>query len=85
VTSLSVAVFTWKNRDRETGSLIQLLIALVATIGLGTAALLVIKNYATLTGSLGLLDYAPWLLPIAAVLGIVVAMRSGQVSQLSEA
>ncbi len=85
VTSLSVAVFTWKNRDREAGSLVQLLIALVATIGLGTAALLVIKNYATLTGSLGLLDYAPWLLPIAAVLGIVVAMRSGQASQLSEA
>lgn len=85
VTSLSVAVFTWKNRDREAGSLFQLLIALVATIGLGTAALLVMKNYATLTGSLGLLDYAPWLLPIAAVLGIIVAMRSGQATQLSEA
>ncbi len=54
----------------------NLLIAVFATAGLSAAAVLVIGNYSTLTGSLGFLDYAPWLIPIAAVIGIAVARGS---------
>jgi amino acid transporter len=74
-TSLSVVIFTWKTRHDMSGLALNLLIAILSTVGLSVAAVLVMVNYSTLTGSLGLLDYAPWLIPIAAVLGIVVASR----------
>lgn len=74
-TSLSVVVFTWRTQQ-EAGSLLNLVIALLATAGLSIAAILVVRNYSTLTGSLGLLDYAPWIIPVAAVIGIAVAPRS---------
>lgn len=81
-TSISVMVFTWRRRE-EPGSMPNLLIAVLATGGLLAAAMLVIINYSTLTGSLGFLDYAPWLLPIAAVLGIGVARGSKQVAHIT--
>ena len=74
-TSLSVVVFTWRTQQ-QAGSLLNLVIALLATAGLSVAAILVVRNYSTLTGSLGLLDYAPWIIPVAAVIGRAVAPRS---------
>lgn len=76
-TSLSVAVFTWMNRN-EPGAMPNLLIAILAMAGLTAAAVLVIINYSTLTGSLGFLDYAPWLIPAAAVIGIGVVRSARQ-------
>ncbi|MGO4436757.1 APC family permease [Rhizobium sp. RAF56] len=75
-TSLSVAIFTWHTRHEMKSVSLHLLIAVLSTVGLAVAAVLVIENYSTLTGSLGLLDYAPWLIPLAAVLGAIVASRS---------
>ena len=69
-TSLSVVVFTCR---QNSGGPANLVIALLAAAGLSIAAILVMVNYSTLTGNLGLLDYAPWLIPIAAAIGIVVA------------
>lgn len=83
VTSLLVAVFTWRQRDGQGGSLLHLLIALAATAGLGTAAVLVIGNYTTLTGQLGALDHAPWLLPAAALMGALAAFQSQRNGRLS--
>ncbi|MBL0372625.1 APC family permease [Rhizobium sp. KVB221] len=74
-TSLSMVAFTWKSRSKSDAWAGNLLIAILATIGLAVAAVLVIVNYSTLTGSLGVLDYAPWLVPLAAVVGIFVASR----------
>jgi amino acid transporter len=74
-TSLSVVVFTCR-KQRDTGVALNLVIGLLATAGLVVAAVLVVMNYSTLTGSLGLLDYAPWLIPLSAVIGIAVASRS---------
>jgi amino acid transporter len=81
-TSLSVVVFTWRKRD-EPAAMPNLLIAILATAGLTAAAVLVIVNYSTLTGSLGFLDYAPWLIPIAAVLGVGIARASKQASHIA--
>jgi amino acid transporter len=81
-TSLSVMVFTWRNRE-EPGAMSNLLIAILATAGLTAAAVLVIINYSTLTGSLGFLDYAPWLIPIAAVIGMSVARGSKQTQHIA--
>lgn len=83
LTSLLVAAWTWRNRRNEPGSSLQLLIALIATLGLGTAAALLISNYTTLTGSLGALDHAPWLLPAAGLAGAVVAYRAERGGRLS--
>ncbi len=74
-TSLSVVVFTLRSRG-EAGFLFDLVIGLLATAGLAIVAVLVVMNYATLTGNLGLLDYAPWLIPLAAAIGIGVASVS---------
>lgn len=74
-TSLSVIIFTWRSRHQTEGLVLHLLVAILATVGLAVVAVLVIENYATLTGKLGLLDYAPWLIPLAAVVGIIVAAR----------
>jgi amino acid transporter len=79
-TSLSVVVFTWRTRQ-EPGALFNLLIAALAAAGLVAAAVLIIVNYSTLTGSLGLLDYAPWLIPLAAVIGIIVTVSSKQANR----
>jgi len=81
VTSLSVAVFTWRAKE-EPARPLNLLIALLATAGLAAAAVLIMVNYSTLTGSLGFLDYAPWLIPLAAVIGILVTLGSKQASRL---
>ncbi|MDE1992445.1 MAG: APC family permease [Rhizobiaceae bacterium] len=75
-TSLSVAIFTWQTRHQTHGLFLNMLVAVLATAGLAAAAVLVIENYATLTGSLGLLDYAPWLIPLAAIIGAIVAVRA---------
>lgn len=75
-TSLSVAIFTWNTRHESRNLFLNMLVAVVATAGLTAAAVLVLQNYATLTGSLGLLDYAPWLIPLAAILGGIVAVRA---------
>jgi amino acid transporter len=75
-TSLSVVIFTWHTRLGAKNFALHLLVAALATLGLGVAAVLVMANYSTLTGSLGLLDYAPWLIPLAAVLGAIVAVRA---------
>lgn len=76
-TSLSVVIFTWRTRQQQTGALLSnLLIAILATVGLFVAAVLVVVNYSTLTGDLGVLNYAPWLIPAAALVGIIVAVGS---------
>lgn len=81
-TSVSVCVFTWRT-SKEPGSTLNLLIAILASAGLVAAAVLIIINYSTLTGSLGFLDYAPWLIPIAAVIGMIVARGSKQTGKMA--
>ncbi|AGT10617.1 APC family permease [Paracoccus aminophilus] len=72
VTSAAVMTF-FLRRGRDTGQKpLDLAIASVATLCLAAIAVLILSNYAVLTGSLGLLDYAPWLIPLAAVLGALL-------------
>jgi amino acid transporter len=76
VTSISVVVFLWRSRHDGAGVATSLVVAVAASIGLIAASVLVLANYSTLTGDLGMLDYAPWLIPLAAVVGAIVALSS---------
>lgn len=81
VTSLSVIVFTWRMRDQPGSVVAHLIIAILATLGLTVAAVLVLVNYDTLTGDLGVLNYAPWLIPVAALVGAAIASRRREVKR----
>jgi amino acid transporter len=70
----SAAVMAFVARQGRAGGMgpLDSLVALVATLCLAAIAVLILANYAVLTGDLGLLDYAPWLIPLAAILGTAV-------------
>lgn len=70
----SAAVMAFIARQGRAGGMgpLDSLIALVATVSLAAFAVLILMNYAVLTGSLGALDYAPWLIPLAALLGAAI-------------
>ena len=72
VTSAAVMAFIARSRGEAGLGPVDLGIALVATLCLAGIAVLIVSNYAMLTGDLGLLDYAPWLIPLVALLGAVL-------------
>ncbi len=71
-TSASVMVFVLRQPEAAAGRAKDILIAAIATLCLAAIALLIVLNYSVLAGELGVLDYAPWLILVAAVLGSVV-------------
>jgi len=72
--ALAVVVFFWRRPDRN---LWRCIIApLIGFAGLTTGFVLAVTHYSTLTGSTNVLvDVVPALLIVAAVAGVVVAMR----------
>lgn len=72
VTSAAVMAFVSRQGSAVGAGAKDMAIALVATVCLIAIALLILLNYAVLTGELGALDYAPWLIPLAAILGALV-------------
>ncbi|QCO97937.1 APC family permease [Arthrobacter sp. 24S4-2] len=71
-TSVSVVVYFSRRKEEPGGLLWTLLIASIAAVSLVAVAALVVANYSILTGDLGALNLAPWLLLIAALAGLVV-------------
>lgn len=76
-TSVSVVAFFGRQGVTDRGTVWTLVVSAVAAACLLAAAVLVVTNYSTLAGNLGVLDYAPWLLVVAAVVGVCVALRQG--------
>jgi len=72
--ALAVVVFFWRRPDRN---LWRCIIApAIGFIGLATGFTLAVTHYSTLTGSTNMLvDAVPALLVVAAVAGVVVALR----------